>query len=349
MQVYGSRRDRERKAEWIADRRDCEDCYRAELEKKREAELAAAREQAADWELPALEGTEKQIVWAERIRAGYATAVEKVREGDHLERNDEEGDFEAGVSKVFAKSESRFWIDTIRDRDPDVAAVRRHMMEVGRKARIEPVVDGPTVVRPAGMEPISSVEILHVPGEVRLSTSRKECETFIDAIKDIGFRWGGMHWMFDCGCSPVSHDAVAAGIALEVLALGYSAILPQPTVAELVQSGGFERDPPRKLLAAARGRAFLFRWRRSDDIFDTVKSLPGARWDSPYMRVPATSANEVLDLAEQFGFWISSPATKLAESLVTIEVGGETVVLGQPTALSATPLSGGIHADLRDH
>ena len=68
IQIYGPERDRDGKAEREA-RKLCGECYRtAKL-----AESKIAGEQAvaatADRPLPALSGSEKQIAWAEQIRA----------------------------------------------------------------------------------------------------------------------------------------------------------------------------------------------------------------------------------------------------------------------------------------
>lgn len=82
-QIYGSnsRGQRDRKEEWL-ETRDCTACWQAEQEKARaERQKAYAAESAAAAEanksLPALEGSLKQIAWAESIRK---TALDKMRE-----------------------------------------------------------------------------------------------------------------------------------------------------------------------------------------------------------------------------------------------------------------------------
>ena len=67
-QLYGPMAQRERTIERALDRL-CPDCYAAKLEAERAEESAAAAEAAKDAGLPALTGSEKQIAWAESIRA----------------------------------------------------------------------------------------------------------------------------------------------------------------------------------------------------------------------------------------------------------------------------------------
>ncbi len=348
VQAFGNRSDRERKANWLAERRACEPCFAAEREAQQKAEQEAAKAQAEEWELPALEGTEKQVAWAERIRADLVKAIEAVRALGNLETCDPDGFFEEGVVDVLARSDVQFWIDTVRGWDLHVTRLRDDIRYIGKQARKEIGKAGPTIVQPEGQIAVSQVTIRHEPGEILLTTTRKESDALVERIKDIGFRWSSDHWYFHCTPSPVPLDNVAAGVASEVLAMGYSVVLPQPTVVDVLSSGEFERDPVRKLVTHKDGKAFLLRWRKSDGIYDVVKSLPGARWDSPYMKVPATASNEVMDLAERLGFWISDTARDLARSVDTIEVKGERVQLGRPAAVAVTEKQEGIHADLRD-
>jgi hypothetical protein len=66
-QRYGKLADRESYMEWATTNKDCPDCYA----KNREAERQTERQQAviANQGLIALIGSEKQIAWAETIRA----------------------------------------------------------------------------------------------------------------------------------------------------------------------------------------------------------------------------------------------------------------------------------------
>jgi hypothetical protein len=72
--IYGPYKDRERRLEYEATRL-CADCYRAQ----KAAEQAAAKDEVADviaqLGLPELEGTPKQIAWAQSIRAQRVRAL----------------------------------------------------------------------------------------------------------------------------------------------------------------------------------------------------------------------------------------------------------------------------------
>src|SRR3954454_11511057 len=67
-QVYGKRDAREREMRGLS-ASPCPDCLAVELATERQKASEAAAAAAVETGLPALVGTEKQIAWAERIRA----------------------------------------------------------------------------------------------------------------------------------------------------------------------------------------------------------------------------------------------------------------------------------------
>ena len=75
--LYGPGKERERKLSWM-ETTDCSECYQAALKIQRDAENAKAAEINQANALPTLTGSEKQIAWAETIRA------EKIAQLDEL-------------------------------------------------------------------------------------------------------------------------------------------------------------------------------------------------------------------------------------------------------------------------
>lgn len=80
LRLSGPYKDRERKVQWAQERGLCPDCYKAwkrkEAEKEEAEWIAHLKEVEASLglpepEWPALEGTPKQIAWAERIREQF--------------------------------------------------------------------------------------------------------------------------------------------------------------------------------------------------------------------------------------------------------------------------------------
>jgi len=110
-QLYGKHTERQRRIE-AAQYRLCPDCYRAQ-------QLAKATE--ANAELPALTGSEKQISWAEQIRAeiiGELIELENVVAASDATGPDVEAkklQIAAAAATLRANTSATYWIDN-RDR-----------------------------------------------------------------------------------------------------------------------------------------------------------------------------------------------------------------------------------------
>lgn len=131
VEVFGSAAERENKIKWY-ENHVCSECYKAQ--------------QTADNDLPALTGTEKQISWAESIRAKrldevkalYAKTAERnskvlaahpERAADAKKAQDDLDKFYAQVMAwMSTKCDAGFWIDT-RD---EINFIRAHAAEINK-------------------------------------------------------------------------------------------------------------------------------------------------------------------------------------------------------------------------
>lgn len=99
----------------------CPACWRAEQDAKR---LAKRDQATANYALPTLTGSERQIAWADKIRGQFIVSIEQ-----YLASGDKPAEriarFRAAVNNVLADHpDCRWWIDT-RDEDFRISGVRR--------------------------------------------------------------------------------------------------------------------------------------------------------------------------------------------------------------------------------
>lgn len=103
-QLFGKHSDRESRLEWLATQ-DCPVCARLS-EAKKNAE-AIAGTQFAEIENTVLEGTEKQVAWAQEIRLKFLAELSEIAVGKYT----------SAIIKFFSeKTEVKFWIDEVRGR-----------------------------------------------------------------------------------------------------------------------------------------------------------------------------------------------------------------------------------------
>jgi len=119
VEVFGPERERQRRLEREAERL-CRTCWEA----AREREAAEAAEAARQAGLPELQGTSKQVAWAESIRAQKLRQVRETWERElavlkgspeRIARAREL--YRLGLERLEAQAEARFWIDSRAD-DP---------------------------------------------------------------------------------------------------------------------------------------------------------------------------------------------------------------------------------------
>ena len=106
MQLFGKMNDRDRKIAWYATQ-DCPEC-----------KAAAARAAAKERGLVELEGTAKQIVWAEQIRDKFLELSEQIKK--QLETKAEDPrvlELFAVLDDAKSNSKASFWIDNRYDLD----------------------------------------------------------------------------------------------------------------------------------------------------------------------------------------------------------------------------------------
>jgi len=132
VQLYGPTRERERKIEWMERSGFCPDCYKAKKDAERVKTETAAKEGI---DLVALTGSEKQIKWADSIRAGFLSNIKKQVESARTHGLADEATITKTVDAVTATvnryPEAKFWIES-RD-NVEVALDKTYQEELANR------------------------------------------------------------------------------------------------------------------------------------------------------------------------------------------------------------------------
>jgi hypothetical protein len=120
--LFGPHSARESKLEWYETQAVCPDCYREQKQAERKTQIEDANTKAASYlstrpDLPALLGSEKQIAWANTIRAGILADAERYAEA--LAKAPQPGEAGELVNKLYpiwyaelcSQASAKWWID----------------------------------------------------------------------------------------------------------------------------------------------------------------------------------------------------------------------------------------------
>jgi len=279
-----NRKEVERYADWkIEHGHVCDAC----LKRQREAEAAKAAEANAEAGLPALQGTEKQIAWAERIRAeilgiveSLAKATAMLREGDvdaaraayrqvpalwhpqHLDFSDFNVDKDGQAEIVLALAklirqvrDAGWWIDNRGlSFTQALREFRQPTLDALQGESVDEVVDDVTI-KPADPVTQAVVEIHVGQGYITAKLPERR-DDFRDVVYPLGYRWDSASrtWGLSVGAHLGTPEDRAAELMHKLLAAGFIVSCQRSAVREKAISASFEPVYPRWLVAMTRGR-----------------------------------------------------------------------------------------------
>ena len=130
VQLYGAEKERANKIKFFEENGMCPACYREYMQEKKEAEKA---EKVSGIELVELEGSPKQIAWAEDIRADFFDTLKNKKWN---ENNSQEMALKAAAIELFSgKASAKWWIE---NREKRFAVImHEHIAELFKMAGIE--------------------------------------------------------------------------------------------------------------------------------------------------------------------------------------------------------------------
>lgn len=80
IQLFGKESERQRKIKYLGESGMCPSCYKKQQEEAKKAAEAQAAAEASEMGLPELTGSEKQVVWATKIRNGLMESISKMQD-----------------------------------------------------------------------------------------------------------------------------------------------------------------------------------------------------------------------------------------------------------------------------
>ena len=328
--LFGPHKKREYALEnytWI-----CDEC----TQKLRKEMGARAAEENAQSGLPALTGSEKQIQWAEQIRAekikkkysisgvvyalkGLELTASEIKNAGINNPEDFSELCESIWSSIKNETSASWWIEHRYQYDIESAIAHLAMevikekmngcdsenSEVSERAVSDIILEPETCITKATVE-------IGITEKCVYASLPEKIEVFRLMVKSAGFFWERDRGRWECS-GPIPEQR-AAWIGFKALAMGIRVLIHNPEIREKVKSG----DVKSRWITSDETHCFLRWW--DGAWYDRCKKLAGSKWERPYIKVPLTSADEILDFAETEGWGISEVTRKRLDiALASIE------------------------------
>ncbi|MCO7246386.1 hypothetical protein [Halomonas sp. Mc5H-6] len=369
--VAGSRKEVERYADWKIDHGAlCDTC----TAKKREQDSLNAAEEAADKGLPTLRGTEKQVAWAETIRAELLAIAEKLttaitlvqagnvdaaraayrdvpvtwQPSDFYFRNlnvseDQVPEAALAVCRFLAEQQDAgWWIDF---RGASFEALVKHfhtqVLDVLKGAPSAREIAEEVAVKPE--RPISALTAeISLGKEVITVAYPEKSAAFLEVVKPLGYRfeWEVRAHRMRVHPTMGSIEDRAAELMHKLLGGGFIVSCQRTEVREKALAASYEPIYPRWMCMKVRGR--MAGWlhvltRDGLDLSDDLRPLKARSdyyCDNSWFVRPQHYAT-LLDMAEVHDFRLTDGAW---QALKKAQVADEAALLAQslPDAPSAT-------------
>lgn len=332
--------------QWKADRNFenlCPECYKEQLEKARNKKNEEAAEKSKEMELPELEGSDRQVAWANTLRIKVIEELEELIErhkkqeypitvfirGDNDYTSISVGEFADALDFMLReKTEAKFWIDN-RDRndykDLCMYLYRKHALQMqdgGTGSETEEQEEQLTVVPDTEVRKSGIVELEYKHGASFLSVKYIKDSELISIVKDLNYRWNGAAWVKEITEYTGPIDARASELGNKLMLSGYTVKFPDVKSRDNAISGGFIPENDRWVKYNLIYGKLAISWRRKDEeIYQYVQKLPDVKWDDGSWLVNIEFYREVQDFAGIMGFSISQKAREEIEKYMATEDG----------------------------
>ena len=273
-------------SKWASEHYDeCDDCRNARISAEREAEAKEAAAAAKEMGLPELEGTHKQIAWAERIRIQFVgewnewepAVVERFQAGRKGGVTQES--FWETKNYIMSQKKASWWIDHKEDLLDPIGYVRgkkayesfyKKAHESFLKEEVKAETPAPEIIEPEGKAHDTVCTITANDEAIVVKSDYNAAMPPI--VRTLGYKWDTDRRIWKKAISyriPSAEDAMAE-VANKLLSGGFPVIVP-PEVKGKAVNGTYEPEHRRWIVWWADDRKLGI----SGDV--DPKGIPGYR------------------------------------------------------------------------
>ncbi len=305
--------------QWKADRHFeglCEECWEAKKVSDREAANAEAAKKAAEMELPELQGSEKQVAWANTIRVQILEAIEGFKNKEGVTVTDA---FHETVDHVItSKAKASWWIDN-RHYVHDVKGFILMAHEEAKKEKREAAdANGLVDIRTEAMV-MPEKAITNATAEIRVQDDKivvlfEKNDTFREVVRSLSYKWTGAAWERNLNeLTGLAHDR-AAELGNKLLNAGIPVVILDEEIRKAAIGGQYVPECNRWILKVKDENKLKIKWwEKNDRLYQVARKLPGSKWDKGVI-VNISHYREIEEFAELYSFKFTQKAREAIEA-----------------------------------
>lgn len=322
VNIIGRHKDREWKKERVFSNM-CPDCYKKYLEKQIKEANQKALEETKEMELPELEGTEKQIAWANTLRIDFIKKVTDYADEKDLQHKGESKKAEryrVTLDYILSLKEAQkasYWIDlryrTFTEIIDDLKEEYKGNFGNNAKDIAEKQAKEEAIIEPSEVKHDGVVEI--IPTKNKIEVKYEKNEDFRLLVKDLGYKWDGV-WFRNITEFTGSYIDRTAELGNKLLNAGFRICIVDYEIREKTINADYEEECYRWIKYNIKYDKLAFEWYgMNTKLYNASRKLPGSKWDSESKStlVNLSHYEQVEEFAEMYGFKFSKSALQHIE------------------------------------
>ena len=302
----------------------CPECYKKYLEEQKEKNNRIAAEKSKEMELPELEGTEKQIAWANTLRIDFIKKVTDYADEKDLRRNGKSKKAERYrvtldyILNLEEAKKASYWIDLRYKSFIDVIddLKEEYKGNFGNNAKdiAEKQAKEEAIIEPSEVKHDGVVEI--IPTKNKIEVKYEKNEDFRLLVKDLGYKWEENTWCRKITEFTGSYIDRAAELGNKLLNAGFRVCIVDYEIREKAINADYELECNRWVQYNKKHDKLALKWwERNQDLYYSSRKLTGSKWDSESKStlVNLSHYEQVEEFADMYGFNFSKAALEAIE------------------------------------
>lgn len=307
----------------------CPDCFEKQLKEEHEKEDQKILQNAKEMELPELQGSEKQIKWANSIRQEFIDKFfdEELNEKGfkYLASADEEFKDKVKVPQNISKvaywcikhvTNAHEWIENQEAKM--ILTSYRDALKTPREKEQEKAIEEietESIVYPENRVTESIAKITYTKDKISTRIDHKNND-FINILKSLGYSYCDK-WEKKIYYTAGKIEDRVAELGNKLLNKGFPIMILDEKVRNNAINGIYEKEHTRWIYLLTSGKykgCFDICWNGyNDNLYETAKSIPGAHWNCGGMVCKVMHYREVQDFANLYNFKFTVAAQKAIE------------------------------------